>query len=287
MSLGEMKEKGRMMMWTRAKMVNWCPAVVVLVLLGLPGASLAEPVNPGEEARSSDDDSEEIAVMDETVVTGSFEDPFEDPFAVEESEPVHDPWEPFNAKMFELNYNLDRHVLKPGAQVYDAVIPEDVQDSLGNAFYNLGFPARLFNNLVQGKFDGAGKETQRFLLNSTLGVGGLFDVATHMFEIEAPPEEDVGQTLAVHGVPSGPYLVLPLFPPTTVRDAAAELGDIFLNPVNYFVPFFPNLGMNATEMLNTRARNLKTLEGIEESSVDLYGAARSGYFDRRAHDIQE
>jgi len=271
------------MMWPRAKMVNWCPVVVVLVLLGLPGAIMAEPVNPGEEARSSGDDSEEIAVMDETVVTGSFEDPFD----VEESEPVNDPWEPFNATMFELNYNIDRHVIKPGAQVYDAVIPDDVQDSLGNAFYNLGFPARLFNNLVQGKFDGAGKETQRFLLNSTLGVGGLFDVATHMFEIEAPPAEDVGQTLAVHGVPSGPYLVLPMFAPTTVRDAAAEIGDLFLNPVNFFMPFLPNVAMNATEMLNARSRSLEAFEDTEEASVDLYGAARSGYFDRRADEIQE
>ncbi len=272
-----------MMVWSRAKMMNWCPAVVMLVLLGLPGMILAESVKPGAMAQGQYGDSEEITVMDETVVTGSFEDPFD----AGEREAVHDPWEPFNATMFELNYDIDRHVLKPGAEVYNAVIPTDVQGSLGNAFYNLGFPARLFNNLLQGKFSGAGKETQRFLLNSTLGVGGLFDVATHMFEVETPPSEDVGQTLAVYGVPSGPYLVLPLFPPTTVRDAAASFGDIFLDPVNYFLPFLPNLGMSTTELLNDRSRNLKTFEGLESSSVDLYGAARSGYLDRRAHDIRE
>ena len=243
------------------------------------------PVSPSEQTSlggSDTDDEEKIPLMDETVVESTFEDPF-----ATESEPVHDPWEPFNTNVFTLNYNLDRYALKPVARVYSGVIAPDLQDSFANAFYNLGFASRFLNNIFQGKFDRAGIEMNRFLLNSILGVGGLFDVAKYMFGIEAPPAEDTGQTLASYGVASGPYMVLPLLPPMTVRHAVGYAGDIFMNPVNYFIPFVPNLGLNAGGRVNSRAINLDTFEGLEESTIDLYGAVRSGYLDRRAKDIQK
>ena len=243
------------------------------------------PVRPSEQTSlggSDTDDEEEIPLMEETVV----EDTFEDPFATE-SEPVQDPWEPLNSRSFILSYNIDRYALKPVARVYSGIVPPDVQDSLANAFDNLGFASRFLNSIFQGKFDRAGIEMNRFLLNSTLGVAGLFDVAKYMFDIEAPPAEDAGQTLAVYGMASGPYMVLPLLPPMTVRDAVGIAGDIFMNPVNYFIPFVPNLGLNAGGRVNARAINLDTFEGLEESTVDLYGAVRSGYMDRRAKAIKE
>jgi phospholipid-binding lipoprotein MlaA len=290
--------KLRMTNWARCAsfpaLIRKEPALslaVFLCVLGLPSALPAMPYFPpdtdsrsGEEKPSGefDKDDEEILLMEETVVEGTFEDPF-----ATESEPVQDPWEPFNSSTFTLNYNIDRYALKPAARVYSVFVPPDVQDSLGNAFDNLGFVSRFLNSVFQGKFGRAGTEMQRFLLNSTLGVGGLFDVATHMFGIEVPPAEDTGQTLATYGVASGPYLVLPLLPPMTVRDAVGYAGDIFMNPVNYFIPFAPNLGLNATDRVNDRAVNLETFEGLEESTIDLYGAVRSGYMDRRAKDIQE
>ena len=234
------------------------------------------------EEKPFDQDDEKIDVMEETVVEGVFADPFDT-----ESKPVQDPWEPFNSNTFALNHTLDRYMLKPAARVYSGIVPTDVRSSLGNAFNNLGFASRFLNNVFQGKFDRAGIEMQRFLLNSTLGVAGLFDVATSMFEIEAPPAEDTGQTLASYGLESGPYLVLPLLPPMTVRDAVGYTGDIFLNPVNYFVPIIPNLSLNTTERLNDRAANLETFEKIEESTFDLYGAVRSAYFDHRTKQIQQ
>ncbi len=262
--------------------MNGCLAVVVLVLLGLPGMIQAAPVVV--ESQVPDDGSESITVMDETVVAGSFVDPFDS----EERESVYDPWEPFNVAVFDFNYGiLDRYAMKPGARLYDAILPEDVQNSLGNAFYNLGVAPRLLNNALQGKFSEVGEEMQRFLLNSTLGVAGLFDVATHMFGMEMPPTEDTGQTLAVYGVPPGPYVILPLFPPMTVRGLVGRVGDMALSPVNYFLPFFPNMGFNAAERLNFRARNIERFEGIEASTLDLYGATRTGYLDRRARDVQE
>ena len=245
------------------------------------GAS-SRPVEEKPSGKLDTDDDEKIPVMDETVVESTFEDPF-----ATESEPVQDPWEPFNSTTFTVNYNIDRYALKPAARVYSGLVAPDLQDSLANAFDNLGFASRFLNSIFQGKFERAGIEMQRFLLNSTLGVGGLFDVAKYMFGIEAPPVEDTGQTLATYGMASGPYMVLPLLPPMTVRHAVGYAGDIFMNPVNYFIPFIPNLGVNATDRLNDRAINLETFEGLEESTIDLYGAVRSGYKDRRAKDIQE
>ena len=147
--------------------------------------------------------------------------------------------------------------------------------------------SRFLNSLFQGKYERAGIETKRFLINTTLGVGGLFDVARYAFDTEAPPSEDTGQTLAVHGVSSGPFLMLPFLPPLTVRDAVGFAGDILLNPVNYVIPILPNLGINAEDTINSRALTIETFEGIEESTVDLYGAVRSGYFQRRSQDIKE
>ena len=93
--------------------------------------------------------------------------------------------------------------------------------------------------------------------------------------------------MAVSGVRSGPYLILPFFPPTTVRDFAGFVGDIFLNPLNYFIPIIPNFGVNVEKRVNERSINLETFEGIEESTLDLYGAVRSAYFDRRERQIRE
>ena len=268
----------------RANVKKWCPLVVSLICLGLFGTSQAAPPVVVSQAGNVDNGERDIQMMRETLVEGSLVDPFD---AEKESELVRDPWESFNANMFAFNYRVDRYFFKPTSRVYNAVVPTEVQNSLGRAINQIGFAPRLVNNLLQGKFTEAGIETQRFLINATLGVGGLFDVATHMFEIEAPPTEDTGQTLAVYGVETGPYLVLPLFPPMTVRDAAGTAGDIFMNPVNYVIPFFPNLGVNGMDRINDRSLSLEQFEELEASTLDLYGAARSAYFERRAQDVRK
>ncbi len=232
-------------------------------------------------------EDEGIPMMAETVVEGSTIDSFDDPFDEGPQTVVQDPWESFNSEMFQFNYNMDRHVLKPAAKGYNAIVPPDVQGSLANVFHNMGIMSRLLNSLFQGKYERAGIEMKRFLINSTIGVGGLFDVAKYVFDTEAPPAEDAGQTLAVYGYESGPFLVLPFMRPFTVRDAVGYAGDIAMNPINYVIPFFPNLAINAEDTMNERSLNLETFEGIEESTVDLYGAVRSGYFQRRAKDISE
>lgn len=262
-----------------------CLAVAACVLAGPPGAGQAGAAGAAGVvvAQATDDGSDAAAATRAADAGASFADPFDD----DDREPVYDPWEPFNTKMFGFNHRADIALLRPAARAYNAVVSPHVQDALTNMFYNAGFVARVVNNIFQGKFGGAVEETLRVVLNSTMGVGGLFDIATPVFESKPPPAEDTGQTLAVHGVPSGPYLVLPMLPPLTVRAAVGFVGDTLMDPVNYILPFLPNLGLNATERVNFRSRNLKTFEGIAESSVDLYGAARAGYLDRRARDILE
>lgn len=230
---------------------------------------------------------EGIPVMAETVVEGSVIDSMNDPFDEGIQAEAKDPWESFNSEIFQFNYNLDHYFMKPVAKGYNVVVPPDLQVSLDNAFNNLGFMSRFLNSLVQGKLDRAGIEAKRFLINTTMGVGGLFDVAKYVFDTEAPPSEDTGQTLAVYGMDSGPFLMLPFLPPLTVRDAVGYAGDIVLNPVNYFIPLLPNLGINVEDTINNRALNISTFEGIEKSTVDLYGAVRSGYLQRRAKDISQ
>lgn len=217
----------------------------------------------------------------------------------------YDPWEPVNANIFEFNRQVDRFVLKPFAKGYNFVLPDWVQVSISNIYYNLRFPPRFLNNVFQGKFKGAGIEVGRFLVNSTLGGAGLVDVAKDM-GLDTP-EEDTGQTLGFYGVKPGPYLVLPLLPPFTVRDFTGFLGDLALNPINWLVApivevknvpsliahknrttsSMVQLGTRVEEIVNERSRNLEKFQGVEEATLDLYTAVRNAYLQKRAKTIRE
>ncbi|MBU6481300.1 MAG: VacJ family lipoprotein [Nitrospirae bacterium] len=230
-----------------------------------------------------------------------------DPFAKadEGAGEEYDPWEPFNTNIFEFNRQFDRFLLKPVAKGYNFVTPDWVQVGISNIFSNLRFAPRFFNNIFQGKMKGAGVEVGRFLVNSTLGGAGLVDVATDMNL--TTPEEDLGQTLGRYGVGPGPYLVLPLLPPFTVRDFTGFIGDIFLNPINWLVApiievhnvpsviahknrmttTFVQLGARVEEIVNERSRNLEKFQGVEEATLDLYTAVRNAYLQKRARAIRE
>jgi phospholipid-binding lipoprotein MlaA len=214
-------------------------------------------------------------------------DPFVDPFADNTQEEIHDPWESFNTTMFTINRKMDRYALKPAATAYEFVMPDFLERGVRNGFHNFGVVSRVVNNLLQGKFEGAGLEFSRFMINSTLGIAGLMDVAKDYFDMETP-DEDLGQTLSVYGTPPGPYLVLPFMPPFTVRDAGGYVVDGLMNPANWLLPIFPTLiGMNGGEVVNDRSLNLERYEGVEEGTVDLYGAVRDAYKQKRAQAIKE
>jgi phospholipid-binding lipoprotein MlaA len=238
-------------------------------------------------------------------------DEFFDPFAKKEESLAagedYDPWEGFNSAMFEFNRKLDKYLIKPVAQGYDTIMPNALQKGISNFYYNnIHFGPRLLNNVFQLKFKGAGIEISRFLINNIIGLAGFFDPAKHWLELETP-QEDSGQTLGAYGVPPGPYLVLPLLPPFTLRDFFGYLLDFGMNPVNYFLlPTFEvddwpsaiahknrdtttilQLSRTVEDVVNYRSLNLETFEGVEEATVDLYSAVRNAYLQKRAKAIRE
>jgi len=198
-----------------------------------------------------------------------------------------DPWEGFNEKMFNFNREvLDRFLLKPIATGWDFVFPDLVQRGFRNMFDNLRVVRRVVNNTLQLKLAGAGTELARFTINSTIGLAGFFDIAKDGFGIEQK-DEDTGQTFGTWGMGPGPYLVLPFLPPLTVRDGIGYAFDGAMFPASYFLPWWSALAGTVTETVNERSLNLDRFERVTESTVDLYGAVRNAYLQRRAAAIKQ
>jgi phospholipid-binding lipoprotein MlaA len=244
-----------------------------------PSAYLADEVHPGGYAESAS--ASPLMLAQATPAPGQAAAPGDD------SEDLYDPWEPFNEKMFNFNVKLDRYVLKPVARVWKTVIPEPFQVMISNGFDNLRFAPRFVNNVLQGKFGGATREMSRFLINSTAGIGGLFDPAKDYWGIR-PSNEDFGQTLGVWGSGPGPYLVLPVLPPMTVRDGIGMGVDMLMDPFGYYVGFFPaRFAMKVGDTVNDRALNYDLFQGVEETTIDLYSSVRHFYLKRREQQIKE
>jgi phospholipid-binding lipoprotein MlaA len=198
-----------------------------------------------------------------------------------------DPLESFNEKMFWFNREvLDRYLLKPIATAWDFVLPDPVQRGIHNVFDNLAVVRRVVNNTLQLKLTGAATEVARFTINSTIGLVGFFDVARDAFGIQQR-DEDAGQTFGLWGMGPGPYLVLPFLPPLTIRDGIGYAIDSAMTPYIYFIPWYANLGGTATNAINERSLNLDRFERVAESTVDLYGAVRNAYLQRRAAAIRQ
>ncbi|HBM29873.1 MAG TPA: ABC transporter [Halomonas sp.] len=193
-----------------------------------------------------------------------------------------DPWEGFNRRVFEFNDVLDRYALKPVAQGYNAVTPEPVQTGVGNFFSNLGEIRTALNSLLQGKPANAGLATSRFLINSTVGIGGLLDYATLM-EITAD-KEDFGQTLAVWGWDDSRYLVLPLLGPRTLRDASGLPVDFAAHPITYIDDHQLRAGLTALDIIHLRADLLDQESLI---SGDRYRFVRDAYLQRRQFQVND
>lgn len=189
---------------------------------------------------------------------------------------TQDPWEPLNRKVFGFNQFADRILLKPIAKGYKAVLPAPVRRSVGNFFFNLGEPATGIQQVLQGKPGRGATDLGRFLVNSTLGIGGLFDPATG-FGLERH-DEDFGQTLARWGMGSGPYLELPLAGPSTVRDATGRVFDSVLNPLRYVNDVPVRNSLTALSVIDVRTELLSTEALL---SGDRYLFIRDAYLQRR------
>ncbi len=207
-----------------------------------------------------------------------------------------DPLEGFNRAVYTFNDTVDGVLLKPLATAYRA-LPDPIEKGVGNFFSNLGDPLNALNNLLQGKIDVAVNDLMRFVINTTIGIGGIFDVASEAQMTKS--DEDFGQTLAVWGVDSGPYLVLPFFGPSTIRDAAGlgvdklvfaeqEVGNTQLfDLVQEVGPSDDRLLLRATDVVDTRAQLFDTEKVLDSAALDEYTFVRDSWLQRRENKVYD
>jgi phospholipid-binding lipoprotein MlaA len=203
----------------------------------------------------------------------------------DESLVISDPLQPMNRVIFKFNDFVYVNVLRHIADGYTAITPNFIEKGISNFFQNLKYPVRLAGNLLQGRVKGARIETERFLVNTTLGIGGVYKAADHFDRMQPIESEDIGQALGAWGIGEGPYLVLPFLGPSNFRDLFGLLGDRAVNPLD--APFLViddwelQLALGATEFINNTPDIIDLYLSIRENALDPYSAIKSGYTERR------
>lgn len=221
-------------------------------------------------------------------------DDFEAEFNIKDDVNLFDPLSGYNEVMTTFNDNFYEYLLRPTAQGYAYVMPKMARNGIANFFDNLFYPIRLVNNLLQLKFHNSWEETERFVLNSTMGILGFRDVADEELGIKAH-NEDLGQTLGYYGVGNGFHVVLPFLGPSNVRDIVGLAGDMWLSPINYIKARDKNL-LDSTEeslatttfyVINTTSLHLKEYDNFKKDAIELYPFLRNFYESRRNKLISE
>lgn len=216
----------------------------------------------------------------------SFEDlkdPFED--EVKNLPELKDPFERYNRSMYKFNDTLAEYVLSPMARGYSRVVPEAGRVAVKNVLTNAASPTSFLSSLVQGEFATSATVLGRLVINTALGVGGIFDVASY-YGIN-PVTKDFDQALESYGVPTGPYIVLPVFGPSTVRHTVGRVADSLANPTTYFAPVAANLGAGAGGTVNTYSFNPDIKKDLDQSAIDPYESVRYFYYQRRGMHAEE
>ena len=217
--------------------------------------------------------------------------PADDPAAVADFKQTNDPLEPTNRVFYAINNGIDTVILKPAAEAYRYVVPNPVRDGVHNVLGNIGTPVRLANDMLQGKPRRAGDTFARFVINTTAGVLGIFDVASKWGYPDH--DSDFGMTLANWGVPEGPFLYLPVLGPSDPRDASGFAADIAMDPFTWIggphdtgisIYKWSKFGLNA---ISTRERLLDPIDQIKKTALDPYATFRSLYRQHRAAQIKE
>ena len=198
---------------------------------------------------------------------------------------ARDPWEPYNRSMTSFNDAVDDAVLKPVATVYRDVLPQPVRTGFGNFFGNLGDVWSFVNNVLQAKPEGSLHSFWRVVVNSTIGLGGVLDPATEM-RLERH-REDFGQTLGRWGVPPGPYFVIPLLGPSTVRDTAALPVDYYGHPLGHMHDVAWRNSLAGVQLINARAAVLGATDLLDAAALDPYTFKRDAYLQRRLNDVYD
>lgn len=252
------------------------------MLIGFGGCSLKNVEYSKEASKSVQNSSE----------TDDELDSFADELEVKE---IYDPFSGYNRAMTTFNDGAYEYVFQPIAKGYKAVVHEEIRESVGNFFDNIFYPMRFVNNLLQGKVKNATEETGRFVINTTVGLLGLFDPAKNLFELEAH-EEDFGQTLGFYGVGSGPHIVLPFLGPSNLRDAFSLYPDSFLSTIDYTERSYwktltdtpaEYVGAKAFREINSISLNIDGYDKLKKDAVDLYPYLRDIYEQYRDNQIKE
>ena len=199
---------------------------------------------------------------------------------------INDPYEANNRNVHGFNKVVDRNAVRPVAKLYGSAVPGPGQRLVSNVGGNVGLPSAIANNLLQADIGGAAQNTMRFLVNTTVGVGGIFDVATLMGVPEV--STDFGETMHLWGVPEGPYVELPLIGPTTNRDMAGMLVDVFLNPLRFVLPTVEAnwaTGFQIAAGLGQRARYSDSIDSVLYESADSYAQTRLLYLQNRRYEL--
>ncbi|HDQ93280.1 MAG TPA: VacJ family lipoprotein [Synergistetes bacterium] len=250
-----------------------------------PGVNDSSPF-----ARLSSHDRSEVGVSHEMnsdlivlAKTEEWEEFPEDEFM----DAIADPLEPFNRAMYHFNDKLYFWVLKPVAIGYKAVAPEKVRVGVKNFFYNLRFPIRFINCLLQGKMEGAGNEVRRFVTNTAVGLGGFIDIATNKLEIKKY-EEDLGQTLGSYGMGPVLYINWPILGPSNLRDTLGTVGDFFADPISRVdLRTKYRISVRAYSVVNNTSLVIGEYEDFKSAALDPYVAIRDAHYQHRKSMIQE
>jgi phospholipid-binding lipoprotein MlaA len=258
------------------------------LLVGLPACAQNAPatqeanVVPAEGIPSPDAPIDDLEV--DAIDDPEFDSFFDDEFDFGDEVSPNDPFERSNRSVLNFNRGLSRHVFDPIVRGYRFAVPKPARQGVHRVFTNFRTPSTLVNDLLQLRFRDAARTLGRFILNTTFGFAGIFDVA-----IEAGwehHESDFGQTLGRLGVGSGPYLMLPVFGPNTVRDGFGGVVDMFFQPLTYLIGPVQNIVLGAGSSFTTLDARNSAMKALEESSVDYYAALRSAYLQHRAAHIR-
>jgi phospholipid-binding lipoprotein MlaA len=250
-------------------------------------ASVTTPTGNTPEARASvtvrkKRDSETDAASSRKKASAPADDGF-DEYASTAS--IADPIQPVNRKVFWFNHQLYRYILKPVSRAYDTVLPQPVRTGIYNVFDNLEYPDRLVNNLLQARFDRAGQETGKFVVNTVAGVGGIFKVSDRIPVLSGVPRTDTGLTFAQWGIDPGVYIVWPVIGPKSLRDTVGFAGDYALSPLTWSFYIFPGaawtVAVTAPDSTRTLNGRMSAYDAATEHSIDPYLALRSSYIQNR------
>ena len=225
-----------------------------------------------------------VAQVKDPKETAEESEPWED--EIGEIDSIYDPLEPMNRAFFQFNDKLYFWVLKPVATGYNAVMPEVMRVSIRNFFSNLVMPLRAVSCLLQGKFEALGIVLVRFMVNTSAGFLGFQDVAKQALNFPVQ-DEDLGQVFAFYGIGPGFYIDLPFLGPYSIRDAVGWGGGLFINPLNYVVDFWPNVGVRTYDIVNNTSLRIGDYEAMKEAAIDPYVALRDAYYQYRLHLIEK